>query len=283
MAATIVEFFDSFSVADKESGFKTGDFVIGNADYDDAAYDWFYPLDMKIDYNSSSIPVMPQAESTYIEMPSVDGSMIENTTYKNRTFTIVAYSQIGLTRTEKEELKRKITKALDETKNQTKKLTFSKIGLSFDVKYSGSASIIDGASYVKASIPLESNPYGYRSAEKTVSGSGLIVNEGDKAVGCVHKIASGATNPSFRLGDTTYTWTGTVPDGNTLTIDHDDYSCYLTDSSGNKTNAIDKLNGEFKKVESHESILISCDSSTEKYMLTSIPEKFLWNYIEKFA
>lgn len=268
--------FDSFFATDKEPRKAISDFLIGHSDGFDNAYDWVFPFEMKIDWRSSSIQIMPQAESSYIQQPGVDGEIIEDTVYKNRLFNIVMFSELGLTIQEKEILKRDIAQILDATKNNTKKLTFQASSTAFDVKYSGAADIKEGPSYIKATIPLESSPYGYPLFDKEIFGSGLIVNDGDADIGCVHKISSGAINPTFMLGEINYSWNGIVPENTTLVIDHNNYSCYLETIQGLRTNAINKLSGEFQTIPKHSSIVLTAKQSTENYIQTQLKEKILW-------
>lgn len=268
--------FNHASFTDRDPKKAISDFVIGKIEDYDSAYDWIIPFEMKVDWRSSSIQVMPQTESSYIDMPGQDGSIVENTIYKNRLFSIVAFSELGLSVYEKEELKRNIVQILDATKNNPKKLTFMNSNTSFDVQYSGSAEIAEGPSYVKATIPLESSPYGYPLFEQEVFGTGLLVNDGDKETGCVNKILSGAINPSFQLGTITYTWSGTVPQDTTLYIDHNNYTCYLETVEGTRTNVIDKLTGEFQTIPKGSSVAITAFGETGDYLVTTLKEKILW-------
>lgn len=268
--------YDSLRATDREPKTAVSDFVIGKIENYDRAFDWIVPFNMKVNWQNSSIQVMPQTESSYIDMPEKDGSIIENTIYKNRLFSIVAYSELGLSVYEKEQLKRDIAQILDATKNSPKKLTFMASETSFDVQYSGAAEVTEGPSFVKATIPLESSPYGYPLFEQEVYGTGLIVNDGDADSGCVHKISAGAVNPSFRLGTITYTWSGTVPENTTLVIDHNNYTCYLESVKGTKTNEINKLTGDFQTIPKGTSIAITAFGNTGNYLVTNFKEKILW-------
>jgi hypothetical protein len=268
--------YDVLGATDKEPRTAVSDFLIGKDDDKDSAYDWIIPFGMKIDWSKSSIQVMPQAENTYAEMPYVDGSLIENTVYKNRIFSIVAYSELGLSVSEKEQLKSEICRILDATKNNPKKMTFQDSSTSFDVTYSGTAEITDGASFVRVTLPFESQPYGYPLFSKEVAGTGLLVNDGDADVGCVNTISSGAVNPSFKIGSIEYSWSGTVPANTKLIIDHNDYSCYLETIKGVRTNAISKLTGEFQRIPKGTSVAITAYGDTENYLVTTFQEKILW-------
>lgn len=272
----LISNFDKFAVNDRDPKKAISDFVIGKADGLDNAYDWIIPFDMKIDWVNSSIQVVPQSQSDYIEQPGIDGSIVENTVYKNRLFSIVAYSNLGMTVYEKEMLKKEIARILDSTKSKTKKLTMQAADISFDVKYSGSAEVSEGPSFVRATIPLEASPYGYPLFDQEVFGTGLLVNDGVKDVGCVNKILSGAVNPSFQMGSITYKFNGTVPADTTLYIDHEAYTCYLETVTGTRTNVYDKLEGDFQKIPKESTVAITAFGDTGNYLVTTLKECYLW-------
>lgn len=272
----LISNFDKLAVNDRDPKKAISDFVIGKADGLDNAYDWIIPFDMKIDWVNSSIQVVPQSQSDYIEQPGVDGSIVENTVYKNRLFSIVAYSNLGMTVYEKEMLKKEIARILDSTKSKTKKLTMQAADISFDVKYSGSAEVSEGPSFVRATIPLEASPYGYPLFDQEVFGTGLLVNDGVKDVGCVNKILSGAVNPSFQMGSITYKFNGTVPADTTLYIDHEAYTCYFETVTGTRTNVYDKLEGDFQKIPKESTVAITAFGDTGDYLVTTLKECYLW-------
>lgn len=272
----LISNFDKLAVNDRDPKKAISDFVIGKADGLDNAYDWIIPFDMKIDWVNSSIQVVPQSQSDYIEQPGVDGSIVENTVYKNRLFSIVAYSNLGMTVYEKETLKKEIARILDSTKSKTKKLTMQAADISFDVKYSGSAEVSEGPSFVRATIPLEASPYGYPLFDQEVFGTGLLVNDGVKDVGCVNKILSGAVNPSFQMGSITYKFNGTVPADTTLYIDHEAYTCYFETVTGTRTNVYDKLEGDFQKIPKESTVAITAFGDTGDYLVTTLKEFYLW-------
>lgn len=272
----LIQKYENVPITDRDARKAVSDFLIGLQDGYDSAYDWIFPFEMKVDWRNSSIQVMPQTESSYIDEPGVDGSIIEDTIYKNRMFSIVAFSELGLSVYEKEQLKRDITQILDSTKNNPKKMTFQSSSTAFDVQYSGGADIQEGPSYVKATIPFEASPYGYPLFEKELLGSGLLVNDGDADSGCVHYIYAGAVNPQFQLGTITYIWNGTVPNDTTLVIDQNNLTCYLETVAGQRTNAISSLTGEFQTIPKHSSLVLTATASTESHIRTVLQEKILW-------
>lgn len=263
-------------VTDRAPRKAISDFMIGYEGGLDTAHEWFLPLNMMYDPERSEIQVMPQTESTYIEMPYMDGSITENTVYKNRFFNIVAWSQDGLSTYQKEQLKSDIARLLDSTKDKAKKLTLQKSDIAFDVKYSGNADIKEGPSFVKVAMPFECNPYGYPLFDQTVYGTGLIVNGGDKDIGVINIISGGCKNPSFQIGNIVYKWEGTVPINSQLFINHEDMTCYLEDTSGKRTQALTELTGDFQVIHVGQTLQITAFGETNHYLKTIVKEKILW-------
>lgn len=272
-----IETHDSFGLTDHEPRQAISDFLIGAIDDDDRAYDWLIPFNMKVDWGNTKIQVMPEAEITSIEMPGIDGSIVADTVYKDRLFSIVAFSEDGMTLHQKEDLKARITQILDSTKHKTKKLTVQARGTTFDVKYEGQADIQSGPSFVKGTIPLQVTPYGYSMFPYELYGSGLVDNaNGDTMMRPKHTISGPITNPSFKLGTVTYTWNGTVPAETSLVINHDKYTCYTIDNFGKKKNVLAQLTGDFQAIDAGKSVVLVADENTEGHILTEWVTPVLW-------
>lgn len=277
-ATALFELYDRFGLIDSDTQSAATDFLIGVRGDDDPSYDWIYPFGMKIHADSTSLQIMPEAEITSIEMPGIDGSIIEDTVYKDRLFQIVAYSEDGLTRRQKEDLKSRITDILDTTKHQTRKLTVQANDNSFDVKYEGQAVITEGPSYVKATIPFRTTPYGYKAFEKVFSGSGLVYNNGDAPAAPIMTISGPVTNPAFVYGEISYKWTGTVAENEKLVIDHGKMTCYIEDAFGAKRNVLKNLSpaGKFYRVGVNDSTALTADENTAPHIRTNWRENVLW-------
>lgn len=272
-----IETHDSFGLTDHEPRQAISDFLIGAIEDDDRAYDWLIPFNMRVDWGSTKIQVMPEAEITSIEMPGIDGSIVADTVYKDRLFSIVAFSEDGMTLQQKEDLKARITQILDSTKHRTKKLTVQARGTTFDVKYEGQADIQSGPSFVKGTIPLQVTPYGYSMFPYELYGSGLVDNaNGDTMMRPKHTISGPITNPSFKLGTVTYTWNGTVPAETSLVINHDKYTCYTIDNFGKKKNVLAQLTGDFQAIDAGKSVVLVADENTEGHILTEWVTPVLW-------
>lgn len=273
---TLLSIYDTMPLTDKEPRTAISDFIIGLANEYDAAYDWLLPFGLKIDWNASAIQVMPETELTTIEMPGIDGSIVEDAVYKDRLFQIVAFSEQGLTRHEKEELKTKIAEILDSTKHQSKKLTIQSRDISFDVRYEGAATISEGPSWVKSVIPFRAGPYGYRTFEEKLEGNGLVTNTGDAPMGVKITISGPIQSPAFGMGDVVYRWNGAIEQGDKLVIDTNLLTCYLVDDTGKKTNALAKLSGNFQKIPPHTSVVINASPSVSSKMVTVWRDKSIW-------
>lgn len=258
------------------------DFCVGNQSTGDRAYDWFLPLPMKVDWSSTSVQVMPTSESEYTDMPNVDGSMVGNTTYKNRSFSFVLYSNDGLSDTEKNDLKGKIAKILDSTKSGFKKLSIPPSDHYFDVKYSGSASIQDGPSFIKATLPFEVKPYSHPIFQQKITGQGTLTNGGLKDCGLFVEISGPVSNPSFMVsvsGAKTYSvsYSGDISSGSKLVIDNESMLCYSIDQNGAKKNEITKLTfSDFIKLTPGQSALVKPSENVKNRITCSINESYIW-------
>lgn len=242
----------------------------------DPAYDYLLPFGLKIDWGSSSLQIVPPAENVTVEVPNVDGSMILDTVYKDRLFEIVGYSEQNLTVQQKEDLKRKIANILASTKNESKKLTIQSRDISFDVRYSGEIEFKEANSWIRCKIPLLASVYGYSQFEETVVGSGNVKNDGSVDIGVRHIIHGPYTNPSFVMGAESYSWTGYIPQGSYLTIDHDMKSVWMTDDTGKRTNQLAKFSGNFQKIPPETSVVVTANSSLNQLLVTQWKNKLLW-------
>lgn len=253
---------DNVGFTDYKPKKAISDFFIGFTDSRiDDAVDWINPFNMIVDWGTTDIPVMPEAVMTTVELPYTDGSIMENTVYKDRMFSIVAYSVDGLTKAQKESLKARIDEILDTVKNKARKLTIQSRQLCFDVRYDGQAEIKEGASFVKATIPFHTTPYGYDLFDKELTGSGVIDNtRGDAPLGVIIKFEGMFRRPSYSINDVNVSFNMDVPTNNTLVIDNNLMTCYLIKPSGEKVNVLQYMKGDFIKVPKRSSYLFSLPS-----------------------
>lgn len=204
---------------------------------------------------------MPPTESTNIDIPSVDGSIVQETVYKNRFFNLVGYTLGELSPTQRDELKVKITDLLHETKKESKSLTFEKNDMTFDVKYSGEGDIVTETNgYLRFELPFDVSPFGRKQYAEEIFGDGVIMNDGKTDLGVEVKIKGGCINPNFVIDDTTFLWEGTVPENKTLIINNANKTCYLFNEDGTHEQAMKQLvqGNRFKIVENGDSAIVRC-------------------------
>ncbi len=258
----------------------TSDYYIGTDDTMDGRFNtWLSPFDMLVDPRQSSLGIMPPVEHTQIDLPYTDGSIFQDAKYTNRIFNLVTYSMQGLSAMQKETLKAQIVELLANTKTEPKRLTFSSNSLTFDVRYSGEVGFEEAPSWIKAEIPFEAQPYGYKQFAEEVNGDGIIVNDGHADLGVKVEIRDGCVIPNFTIGGTEFTWDGTVPSGNKLVIDNEDKTCYLVDALGNKTQALQKLTdgSSFRTIPKGTQAVVQClNDSTRSHLHIEYQPKYLW-------
>lgn len=266
---------DIINMTDKDPKKAISDFYITKSD--DGIYDLIMPFNLIVDYSMTHIGFMPECVDTSTEMQGVDGEIVQDSVYKSRIFDIFAVTLDGLNMQQKSEIKRDIAYILDSIKKDTKKLTFADRETSFDVKYSGLADITTEApGWLRFEIPLKSaSSYGHKEFSRDLAGSGLLVNDGDKTVGALHKITGECVNPSFAIGGILMNWNGTVNEGETLYIDTDNYTCYLIDKNGERHNAMKNYNGNFPRIPIG-TIVLDARPGTEEHLYTEWRELILY-------
>ncbi len=270
---------DSVEITDGIPRVAESDFYIGGAEDRDPRKKWFMPFDTFLSPVESEIQIMPSTESTYIDLPNVDGTVIKDTLYTNRFFNIVSYSMQGLSVTQLNEMKSHIAELLDRTRNESQQLSIQENDMTFDVKYSGGAEVREGHGWLRATVPFEVSPYGKTLFSEQFYGDGTITNTGAKPIGAIFTLSAGCVNPNFTVGTLEFLWEGTVPEGYKLIIDADKSICYLIDGFGNRINAITDLTkgGEFFKLNLNESAKLTClNSSTLASIVTDYSPMYLW-------
>ncbi len=254
-------------------------FFIGDVKGRDNRNKWLMPFNLWVIAGECSFQQMPSSESTYIEIPSMDGSIVQDTTYKNRAFTIVAETKVALYEDARNQVKADIVEQLRAIKGVTKQLYIEESDIYFDCRYSGNATFSKRGDYLRVSIPLEVEAMGYG---ETVSfeGDGTIYNNGDAPIGAKFIFASGTTNPRFYVGGEYFYWSGTVPTGSTLVIDATNYTCYTLSASLERTNAMASLSygsDFFRLLEGEETAVVAYNDTTRNNMTTEYKPLYLWN------
>ncbi len=276
---------DKFRILDHEPKEAISDWIIGTVGSVDRAFDYLEPLTvnfpdrtvgMRVDWGNTKLQVIPDAEHTTISQSGLDGDLIANTTYKDRLFSLVLFSDDNLTISQKEDLKRRIALVMDSAKKSAKKLTVQARGITFDAKYN-SSEIKDGPSYIRADLEVLVPPYGKDLFNSELRDSGLINNaEGMAPLSPKFTITGSVTNPYFTLGGTTYRYNGTVPSGKRLIADFERYIVYLENDFGVKENALKNWVGEFQSIPAGSSEALTISSNLRGKFLAEWSVSLLW-------
>lgn len=267
--------YQELNIIDRDSKTSISDFYIKKSE--DGCFDVLMPFGFKVDWGKTLMNFMPEASDNSIEIPGLDGELVQDTVYKARNFDIVAYSDAGINNQEREYLKAKIANTLELIKSKKKKLTIGSSGTSFDVKYSGIASIDDSkGNFIKLELPLKSpSPYGYNEFEGSIVGSGLLVNAGIISTGPIIEIKGPFTNANILIGSKLISWQGTILVNEKLIIDCENGMCYKIDANNIKTNVATGFNGNYIRIEKG-SVVVECNSNIESLTTIRWKEKFLW-------
>lgn len=191
--------------------------------------------------NDSRYELLPATRDMTEEIPGRHGEINFGTEFKAKMLELHVATDEGLEPLEKARLQRLFAKYLDPTKG-AKTLIFSDdIEKTYMVKYSGKIDLRPNATWFDFVLPFKmSDPFIIGSFEKTLIGSGTLINEGTFETGLIIEIQGPATNPSLTIGSETLSYNGTIPSGNKLIIDTEKQTAKI----GNN-NALANYNGVF--------------------------------------
>ncbi len=255
-------------------------FEIGTVDGLDDRYVWFLPFGLILDTAKSDFQEMPKSEYSYVSVDGADGSVYTTNTYANKTISIVARTPAPLVSSELEALKAEISRGLDKTKDKFVPMYLQRTGMTFNVKYSGSAKFeYINAHHFALTATFEAEPYGSVDNYVEVVDGDVIVNDGDCDIGFVATISGGCVHPFFSVGDESFYYNGTVPSTSTLIIDAETDRCYLVAEDGTETNAMKKLTSGYKFMDikrggSYDVSLMN--NSTKSHASIKYQKLYLW-------
>lgn len=210
--------------------------------------------------------LLPSTRDNTEEIPGRHGEIDFETELKARPLELHVVTPEGLSSAEKKRLARLYASHLDPTKG-VKSLVFAdEIDKTYLVKYSGKIDPTNYPTWFKFVIPFKmSNPFIIDSFEKTLVGSGKLVNEGTFETGLIIEITGPATNPSLTIGGETLKYTGTIPSGQKLIIDTE-----LETAKIGNNNAMGDYNGNFPLLLPGETIVSVGDFSIDN-IISSYP------------
>jgi len=156
--------------------------------------------------------------------------------YEGRIITLTLTSD---DLTDKPKARRKLMAQFDPSMVQD----FTYEGITYKVRYSQMMEIQDFPHNLQATVPLKMvDPFGY-SHQKTLTGSGIAINNGNIETYPVFRIPA-STNPVIKVGTTVLSYTGTVSAGNTLVIDCLNQTAFI-----GSANVLRNVSGNFPVLE----------------------------------
>ena len=177
------------------------------------------PLGIRVAKVSEGI--LPFTKDYTEEIPGMHGEYYLKSELKGKVIELEVVTSDGLTPEVKSELKEKIAKYLNPTKNTEKPLTFSDdLEKQYLVRYSGKIDIDNYPQWFKFVIPFKmSSPLIRGSFDNILIGNGTITNEGNTNANMIININGLADNPTIEIDGQTLTYNGTIEYGQTVVID----------------------------------------------------------------
>lgn len=209
-----------------------------------------YNIKNLIDFSESELSTMPATSESNVKIAGRDGDVVLSTNYEPIPFNIVCYTDENLTPEQKILEENKIKTFLNNIKKTTVKLGMQDRNIYYNVKYSGSLTVIKYPKSLRFSIPLKSSdPYGKTIAVKTIVGNGSETSDTIKEVGAIFTISGPVTSPKILFNGYSMEFDGSFSFGNKLIIDSSKSTVTYINTLDRKTNQMMRYNHQFPKVQ----------------------------------
>ncbi len=251
--------FADVNISDSGIGFDELDGVI-EAFFVIDSHSTLHPLGVLVT-GDSRYELLPATRDYTEEIPGRHGEFDFGTEFKARTLELKVATNEGYEPLEKAHLQRLFAKYLDPTKGYKTLIFSDDISKTYLVKCAGKIDITNHPTWFEFAIPFKmSEPFIIGSFEKTLNGSGILVNEGTVETGIIVEIAGPITDPSVTVGTDVLKYTGTIADGEILVIDTDKQIARI----GN-TNVAGNYNGVFPSIPPGDTNITASSNVTVKW------------------
>ena len=208
-----------------------------------------YNIRNLIDPSESELSTMPTASESSVKIAGRDGDVVLSTTYDPILFNIVCFTEDNLTTEEKILEENKVKTFLNNIKNHTIKLGIESRSIYYDVKYSGSLTVVRYPKALRFSIPLKSqSSYGRNIETKQITGDGTETSNTIKEVGAKFTILGPASSPAIAFNDYLMGVNIDITTGDKLEIDSSKSTITYINALGERTNQMAYYNHQFPKV-----------------------------------
>ena len=209
-----------------------------------------YNIKNLIDPSESELSTMPSTSDSSVKIAGRDGDVVLSTTYDPIQFNIVCFTEDNLTAEQKILEEDKMKSFLNHIKNHTIKLGIENRNVYYNVKYSGSLTVVRYPKTLRFSIPLKSsNSYGRKIPNKVITGNNSETSDTIKEVGAEFTILGPASSPVISLNDYVMEFDTDVASGAKLIIDSSRSTVTNIDEYGRKTNQMTHYNHQFPKIQ----------------------------------
>lgn len=209
-----------------------------------------YNIRNLIDPSESDLSTMPSTSDSSVKIAGRDGDVVLSTTYEPIPFNIVCFTEDNLTPEQKIIEEDKVKNFLNYIKNHTIKLGMESRNVYYNVKYSGSLTVVKYPKTLRFSIPLKSSSsYGKKIPSKVITGNNSEISNTIKEVGAEFTILGPASSPIISLNNYMMEFNTDVASGAKLIIDSSKSTVINIDESGIKTNQMLHYNHQFPKIQ----------------------------------
>ena len=209
-----------------------------------------YNIKNLIDPSESELSTMPSTSDSSVKIAGRDGDVVLSTTYDPIQFNIVCFTEDNLTAEQKILEEDKVKAFLNHIKNHTIKLGIENRNVYYNVKYSGSLTVVRYPKTLRFSIPLKSSSsYGRKIPNKIITGNNSETSDTIKEVGAEFTILGPASSPVISLNDYVMEFDTDVASGAKLIIDSSRSTVTNIDAYGRKTNQMTHYNHQFPKIQ----------------------------------
>lgn len=209
-----------------------------------------YNIKNLIDPSESELSTMPSTSDSSVKIAGRDGDVVLSTTYDPIQFNIVCFTEDNLTVEQKILEEDKVKSFLNHIKNHTIKLGIENRNVYYNVKYSGSLTVVRYPKTLRFSIPLKSSSsYGRKIPNKIITGNNSETSDTIKEVGAEFTILGPASSPVISLNDYVMEFDTDVASGAKLIIDSSRSTVTNIDAYGRKTNQMTHYNHQFPKIQ----------------------------------
>lgn len=215
-----------------------------------------YNIKNLIDPSESDLSTMPTASDSNVKIAGKDGDVVLSTTYEPIQFNIVCFTEDNLTSEQKIVEEDKVKAFLHNIKKYTMRLGIENRNVYYNVKYSGSLTVVRYPKSLRFAIPLKSaDSYGKKIPAKTITGNNSETSETVKSVGAKFTILGPASKPTISFNNYLMGANIDIAEGDKLVMDSSKSTITYINASGERTNQMAYYNHQFPKVKNGINVL----------------------------